>query len=301
MHFNPIFIVLPLLTVLTYSLGLALKLEDFKLLVKKPLSMLVGLFAQIFVLPSVAFAIAFFANLPEVFFVGLVLIACCPSGSSSNIFTFVVKGDIALALSLTAIGSVITLFTLPSIMALCVNYTQSLGTGAVLQNKVTLPVGNLLIQNFVTLVLPVLLGIATKYFFKNVALKIERVLSKLALPSIIILATIYFLKNYSKIAEHLDKLGLSVLLLVLIAVAVSSLLSRIFRQSGKTRRTIVIEVAMQNAAQAIAIASSPFVFNSEIMTIPAIIYALFMNIVLLTYVAIVKRADKQLEFAKDQI
>ena len=109
-----------------------------------------------------------------------------------------------------------------------------------------------------------------------------------------------FVKHYHNIANHLDKLGLCVLALVLIAVATSSLLSTLFKQSSKIKRTIVIEVAMQNAAQAIAIASSPFVFNNEIMAIPAIIYALFMNVVLLTYVGFLTVRDKKVVAISDQ-
>ena len=78
----------------------------------------------------------------------------------------------------------------------------------------------------------------------------------------------------------------------LILVACSSLLSRLVRTGKKQRRTVIIEVGMQNAAQAIAIASSPFIFANEQMAIPAILYSLMMNIVLLLYVWAVRKKDK---------
>ena len=78
------------------------------------------------------------------------------------------------------------------------------------------------------------------------------------------------------------------LALILLVIGVASLLSRLSRLSRQVRRTIVIEVGMQNAAQAIAIASSPFIFDNPVIATPAIIYALMMNLVLLTYVAIIK-------------
>lgn len=290
---NPIFIVLPIITILTYSLGLTLKVADFKMLAKKPLPMVIGLIGQLVVLPVVAFLIALSFNLPEVFFVGLVLIACCPGGSSSNIFTYIAKGDVALSVSMTAVSSIVTLFTLPIIMSYCVAYADSVSSLESSFGKVSLPVGNLLVQNIVLMVIPILLGVATQVLFKNAAIKISRILSKLAFPALIMLATIFFIKHYSDIADHLDKLGLCVLALVMISVAISTLMSRITKQNSKTRRTIVIEVAMQNAAQAIAIASSPFVFNSEIMTIPAILYALLMNVVLLVYVGTILKSEKR--------
>ena len=293
---NPIFIVLPILTILTYSLGLTLKLDDFRMLIKRPLPMFIGLLGQLVVLPAIAFAIAYTFNLEAVFFVGLVLIACCPGGSSSNIFSYIAKGDVALSVSMTAASSIVTLFTLPLIMAYCVDYV-SVSQNAEIFGTVKLPIGNLLIQNVVLMLIPIILGVLTQYFFKNAAVKISKVLSKAAFPALILLATIFFIKHYHNIANHLDKLGLCVLALVLIAVAVSTLMSMLFKQNTTIKRTIVIEVAMQNAAQAIAIASSPFVFNSEIMTIPAILYALVMNVVLLAYVGSLLQFSKQEQLA----
>lgn len=297
---NPIFFVLPIIAILTYTLGLSLKLDDFRLLIKRPLPMFVGLFGQLILLPVIAFVIAYYSNLPVIFFVGVVLIACCPGGPSSNIFTYVAKGDVALSVSMTAVSSIVTLFTLPFIMALTVDFALAQGMTDTILGRVELPVGNLLIQNVVLMLIPILLGVATKFYFKNAAVKLEKVLSKFAFPALIFLATIFFVKHYHNIANHLDKLGLCVLALVLIAVATSSLLSTFFKQSSKIKRTIVIEVAMQNAAQAIAIASSPFVFNNEIMAIPAIIYALFMNVVLLTYVGFLTVRDKKVVVIFDQ-
>lgn len=83
-------------------------------------------------------------------------------------------------------------------------------------------------------------------------------------------------------------LGLSVTSLLLVAICLAALLCVAFRLIRKERRTIVIEVGMQNAAQAIAVATSPFVFNDAEIAIPAIIYALMMNIVLLTYVGTIR-------------
>ncbi|MGN0916443.1 MAG: bile acid:sodium symporter family protein [Succinivibrio sp.] len=282
---NPIVIVLPILTILTYNLGLTLKADDFKMLARKPLPMFVGLTGQLVFMPALAFAIASIFNLPQVFFLGFMLIACCPGGPSSNIFSYLARGDVALSVSMTAVSSIVTLFTLPFIMGVTLEYTAQVQQDTVLAS-VQLPVKNLLLQNLFLMVLPILLGVFTRRMFPNAALKLDKVLSKVAFPALVILATIFFIQHHHEISSYLDKLGFAVFILVMCAVAVASVLSRIFKTSSKTRRTIVIEVAMQNAAQAIAIAASPFVFNSGSMTIPAIIYALFMNVVLLAYVGL---------------
>ena len=99
-----------------------------------------------------------------------------------------------------------------------------------------------------------------------------------------LLAGIFFIQNWQTIYHNFAMLGLCIMSMLLASVSAAGLLSRLARLSSRERRTIVIEVGMQNAAQAIAIASSPFVFNDGRIATPAIIYALLMNLLLLTYV-----------------
>lgn len=278
---NSIFIVLPILTLLMFDLGLTLLPRDFVFIVRKPRAALVGLFGQLIMLPLIAYAIASLFSLPPIFFIGVMLIACCPGGSSSNIFSKLAKGDVALSVSLTALSSVITLFTVPVIMQWVTVYVGA-------SQGIQLPVVNLLMQNVFTMLAPIVLGILCRKYYSNVAMKIDRVLSKIAFPALMLLAGIFFVQHYDTIVEHFSVLGMCVGLLLLTAVALSGVGSRCMRLNNKERRTIVIEVGMQNAAQAIAVASSPFVFNDGLIAIPAIIYALLMNVVLLTYVSIIK-------------
>ena len=278
---NSIFIVLPILTLLMFDLGLTLLPRDFVFIVRKPRAALVGLFGQLIMLPLIAYAIASLFSLPPIFFIGVMLIACCPGGSSSNIFSMLAKGDVALSVSLTALSSVITLFTVPVIMQWVTVYVGA-------SQGIQLPVVNLLMQNVFTMLAPIVLGILCRKYYSNVAMKIDRVLSKIAFPALMLLAGIFFVQHYDTITTHFSVLGMCVGLLLLTAVALSGVGSRCMRLNNKERRTIVIEVGMQNAAQAIAVASSPFVFNDGRIAIPAIIYALLMNVVLLTYVSIIK-------------
>ena len=235
---NSIWIVIPVLLVLMFLLGTDLDKKAFTNVAKSPKAVIAGTIGQIILLPLIAFGIAWALKLPPVYFIGLVLVACCPGGSSSNVFSMLAKGDVALSVTLTAISSIVTLITLPFIMSGVAEFVS-------LQNnvEVVLPVGKLLVQNIVLLFAPMLVGI----------------------------------------------LGVAASALILAAMLCSSLLSRAGRFTAGVRRTIVIEVGMQNAAQAIAIASSPLIFNSGEMAIPAIIYALLMNVILLLYVAFIRK------------
>ena len=265
-----------------FDLGLTLKLEDFKEVFKKPWPIAVALFGQLLLLPAIAIGLAWLFKLPPVFFIGLVLIACCPGGSSSNVFSKLAGGDVALSVILTTLSSIITLFTIPIVMSYA---TELVGRSV----GITLPVGNLIKQNLLLMLLPVVLGIAMHYLWPKGAEKTDKFLTRLAFPLLMVLITIFFIQHYRTIFDNLGVLGVCVTALILLAIGCSSLLSRLVRTGARQRRTVVIEVGMQNAAQAIAIASSPFIFADEVMAIPAILYSLIMNIVLLIYVGLVRR------------
>ena len=270
---------MPILIVLMFLLGIDLNKKAFLDVVKNPKAVVLGLIGQIVLLPMLAFAVAWLLKLPPVYFMGLVLVACCPGGSSSNVFSMLAKGDVALSVTLTALSSVITLFTLPIIMEFVASAVSNM-----LGMQIHLPIGKLLVQNLLLLFVPMLLGSLFKHYFSVAAEKVKKVLSKVASPALMTLALVFFYQYKNEILENFALLGLSAAVLILVAMLCSSGISRIGKFNDAVRRTIVIEVGMQNAAQAIAIASSPFIFNSGEMALPAIIYALLMNIMLLTYV-----------------
>ena len=281
-----IWIVLPILTLLMFDLGLTLKFEDFGKVFRSPWPIAIALVGQLILLPLIALGLAWAFKLPPVFFIGLVLIACCPGGSSSNVFSKLAGGDVALSVTLTALSSVITLFTIPVIMSLATTMVgQSVG--------ITLPVGNLIKQNLLLMLVPVLLGIGMHYAWPNAAEKTDKVLGKLAFPLLLVLITVFYIQHHKTIIDNIGVLGVCVTALILVAIGCASLLSRLVKTGDKQRRTVVIEVGMQNAAQAIAIASSPFIFANEEMAIPAILYSLMMNIVLLIYVGVLRKRDKR--------
>lgn len=234
-----IWIVLPILTLLMFDLGLALKFEDFGKVFRSPWPIAIALVGQLILLPLIALGLAWAFKLPPVFFIGL---------------------------ATTMVG-------------------QSVG--------ITLPVGNLIKQNLLLMLVPVLLGIGMHYAWPNAAEKTDKVLGKLAFPLLLVLITVFYIQHHKTIIDNIGVLGVCVTALILVTIGCSSLLSRLVKTGDKQRRTVVIEVGMQNAAQAIAIASSPFIFANEEMAIPAILYSLMMNIVLLIYVGVLRKRDKR--------
>lgn len=287
---NTIWIVMPILIVLMFLLGIDLDKEAFANVARQPKAVAMGLVGQIVLLPLIAFGIAWALKLPPIYFMGLVLVACCPGGSSSNVFSMLAKGDVALSVTLTAVSSIVTLFTLPVIMAYVAEFVSSTN-GC----DIHLPIGKLFMQNIVLLFVPLLAGSLFAKLKPVAAKKVAKVLGKLAFPALMTLAAVFFLQYWREIADNFALLGLAGALLIMLAMLCSGGLSRISGSSTAVRRTIVIEVGMQNAAQAIAIASSPLIFNSGEMALPAIIYALLMNVILLLYVYFIRRQDEKVD------
>lgn len=281
---NALLIVLPILALLMFELGLVCRVSSFAETFRSPRPIVLGLVGQMVAMPVLAIVCASVFKLEPAYFIGLVLIACSPGGSSSNVFSMLARGNVALSILLTSLSSVLVLVTLPLIMQFVIGYVDRS-----MDVTVHLPVGKLLMQNLVLVFLPFLSGVIFRHFYGSQAEKVERVLSKAAFPSLMLLAGIFFVGHRDVFLSSIGNLGVCVLCFIVLAFVFAAFLCRAGRLSGQDRRTIIIEVVMQNAAQAIAVASGPFVFHNDTIAVPAIFYALLMNVVLLAYVAWYKK------------
>lgn len=285
---NTVWIVLPVLIALMFQLGIELDRQAFAGVARRPAAVVAGLLGQLALLPLIAFGVGLAFRLPPVYFLGLLLVACCPGGSSSNVFSMLAKGDVALSVTLTALSSLITLFTIPLVMGFAARFV-AVHAGAAIE----LPVGKLLVQNIVLLFLPMLCGALFRHWRPRAARRVHELLGRVAFPALMLLAAVFFVQYASTILENLGVLGLAAGALILLAMAGGLLLARLFRLRRAVRRTIVIEVGMQNAAQAIAVATSPLIFDSGEMAVPAIVYALVMNVVLLSYLKLLPKCTDE--------
>lgn len=281
---NTVWIVLPILIVLMFQLGIELDRKAFAALFRRPAAIVAGLLGQLVALPLIAFLVGVAFRLEPVWFMGLMLIACCPGGSSSNVFSMLARGDVALSVTLTALSSLITLFTIPVVMSFTARFV-SVHAGT----DVDLPAGKLLLQNLVLLFLPMLAGALFGRLRPVAARRTHALLGRVAFPALMLLAALFFVQYAREIVANFAVLGIASGALILLAMGAGALLARGFRLGRAARRTIVIEVGMQNAAQAIAIAASPLIFNDGEMAIPAIVYALLMNVILLGYLKLLPK------------
>lgn len=283
---NSIFIVIPVLIFLMFCIGLELRLSNFQLILRQPLSIIIGSFAQLLIHPLIAWLILSFVDIPNEFKIGIIIIASCPGGASSNAFSYLVKGDVALSVVLTSLTSVLSIFTIPIIVSAFIYF--EIGDNV----NFNLPFFKLLIQNVVFLLVPIIIGMVLTRYSENFVKKISFLTKKLPIYLLLLLITVFFIENRGVIADNFSQLSIMLTILVISVMLVSYFISLFLGIKIAQRKTIIIGVGIKNAAQAILIATSPIILHNPKIGIPAVLYALIMNIVVLSYVGLNKKERK---------
>jgi bile acid:Na+ symporter, BASS family len=264
-------LVLPIaLGIIMLGMGLSLELEDFKRVKKYPKAVALGLFSQLLILPIIGFIVAKTIPMQPEIAIGLIIIAICPGGPSSNLITFLAKGDVALSVTLTAFSSVITVFTIPLLGNLA--YQHFIGETA----QIALPIGKTILQIFLMTLLPISLGMGIKQKFPKVAISLEKTTNILAALFLAIIIILLIIREWNRIPEFIIQAGLGVIILNVISMLTAFNLSKLFNLSLPQKICIAIEVGIQNGTLAIAITTG--LLNNPDMAIPAAVYSLFMNI-----------------------
>jgi bile acid:Na+ symporter, BASS family len=269
-------LVLPIaLAIIMLGLGLSLKSDDFLRIFKYPKAVTIGLIGQLVILPIIALAIVKIIPMPPAIAVGLIILALCPCGPSSNMITYLAGGDVALAVTLTVFSSMITIFTIPLFASLAVN--SFLGTNALAKPTeviVSLPIGATMGQIFVITVIPIALGMYIQHQFPEIARRLEKVTNKLAVGFLVLIIILLVAKEWSKLPGFIVQAGMGVMLLNILGMAAGYAISKMLNLNIAQQICIAIEVGIQNGTLAIAITAG--ILKDAEMAIPAAIYSLFM-------------------------
>ena len=261
------------------SLGLGLELSDFTNLVRKPRSFFVGLTNQILLLPIVTYIVILVFGITKEAAVGMMILACCPGGVTSNIITKLAKGDTALSISYTAFNSILAIVTLP----LIVGFSMKSFMGLEAPDVNILSLG--LTMFFITAV-PVGIGLLIREKNKYYADKFEPKASKIStiLFAIIILGAL--LSEWDTFINNFVLLGPAIVLLILAMLIIAYKSSKLFKMSDKQSITVAIESAMQNGTVGITVGN--LIINPEsglsILSIPSGVYSILMYLICLPFV-----------------
>ena len=262
---------LPLaLFIIMLGMGLGLTLDDFKRVLVEPKAVVAGLIAQLILLPIVGFALATVFPLSPELAVGVMLLAACPGGPTSNMIAYLIKGNVALSITLTAITTLITVFTIPLVVNLSMQ--NFMGEGTALQ----LPFLNTVIQIAVITLIPISIGMVLHHYTPKLAATVEKSVKWLSLFFLSLIIVGLLVKERANVPSFFLQVGWVTLTLNIIMMALGYKLATVSQLDQPRAKSITVEVGIQNGTLAIAIASTPTLLDMPTMAIPAAIYSLIM-------------------------
>jgi len=258
------------LAVITFGLGLSITFRDIRNVVYLPRNIGVGLFSQLIILPILAFSIAFITGLPEELAVGLVLIAICPGGATSNLVTFMIRGNVALSVSMTVVNSLITVFTIPLIALLALHVFMNQ------DSTIELPFIESVLNIIKLTVLPATAGVLVRHYFEKLSARLEEPL-RYILPILLLLvySGVIFLEKGESGVSFQDFLNILpyALSLNLIAMIAGFYIPGLLGIKKINQVTIAVEVGLQNSTLAIYVAGS--LLNNYTIAMVAVVYGSF--------------------------
>ncbi len=263
------------------GLGLSLTLGDFKRVIVFPKAATIGLAAQLIGLPLSAFALALLFDAPPAIAVGLVILAACPSGVTANAYTFASRADVPLCVTLSAITSVVTVFTIPFLIDLALQVFFDQG------EMPALPVGNMLINLVSFTLLPLAIGMAVRAWYPEQAVKAVEPIRKSVLYLMIIVLVLGAVSSYQELLAYYATAGLLVITMNLFTMGLGYGLGKVFGLPVPQVVTITFEVGVQNLALAFAITFT--ILQRPDLAIAALLYAVIMPATALGFVWIARR------------
>ncbi len=255
------------LGIIMLGLGLSLTLDDFKRVTKYPKAITIALVCQMLLLPLVCFLISIMSGLSPELCVGLMLLATSPGGPTANLYSYLSNGDVALNITLTAVNSVLTLFTLPFIVNFSLQYFMGAG------QYVPMPFSKV-VEVFVIVLLPVAIGMLIKNKapqFADKMAKPVKIVSALLLVLIIVSVTI---REKQVLIDYFARLGVPILLFNILSLMAGYYLPMLFKVEKKQAIAIGMEIGIHNGTLAIYIALNAI--NNSAMSVPPTMYSLLM-------------------------
>ena len=254
-----------LLGVVMFGMGLATKLEDFKVVFSRPKDIAIGCVAQFTIMPALAWVLARLFGLDEALTVGVILVGCCPGGTASNVMTYLAKGDLALSVGMTGVSTLLSPILTPALTLLLAGKTVEVDAAGMF-------VGILWV-----VILPIAMGFAAKRFFPGVTGRIVRFMPIVSSAAIAIILALVVSANFSRLATG----GLAVVAVVVLhngcGLAIGYLLAAALRLAEPKRRALAIEVGMQNSGLAASLAAAHFVAY-PMAAVPGAIFSVWHNV-----------------------
>lgn len=254
-----------LLMIIMFGMGLTLKFEDFKLVFTRPKDIIIGCVAQFTIMPLIAFMLCKLFNLDVALMTGVILVGSCPGGTSSNVITYLSKGDVALSVSMTSINTILAPVLTPLITYLLLSTTVNVDTYSMFISIINV------------VIIPIVLGFVINKFFAKFTQKVIKILPLISVMGICMIVASVVSHNASKILST----GLIVFTVVILHNVLGYVcgfgLGKILKYNTAKTKAISIEIGMQNSGLATSLASTSFA-SLAMATVPGAIFSVWHNI-----------------------
>jgi len=265
------------------GLGLGLSIKDFTRVIKTPKDFLIGIVCQLILLPIVAYIITIILRLPIEIALGLMIIAAAPGGVTSNVLTKFANGDVALSISLTAVGSLISIISVPFIV-----FTSAEMLGVTnISKEITLT--GIAIKMALVVTVPVIIGMTIRSFAENfIKSKIKIINNTTSLLFVIVFIAIY-VEERANILNYLTQSGIAVLTLNITMMVLAFFIAKCCATGISQRKCIALECGLQNGTLAVFVATQ--LFDDVIYIAPTAAYALTMYMTGFIFIYILRKSN----------
>ncbi len=263
------------LALIMLSLGLKIKLADFYTLVELPRATIVGLLAQFFLVPFVAIGVVILFDLPPLLAIGLMILSFCPSGVTSNWFSYLAKGNLPLSISLTVFASLVTPFTIPVFSEIALQYFMGEN------QQVRIPILKTMVKLVLIAVVPVAIGMLIRARCITISNNWYPYIYRIATTLFMIVIMGFIIQLWPKLPDIIFQGGAASAAMILLAISLGALVARIAKLPDIDRRTIAIEVGMQNGGMALVVTQG--VLQNSTMSVIPVLYGLIMLIPIYLY------------------
>ena len=272
----------PLLGIVMFGMGMTLKASDFKVVFTKPKAVITGIFAQFIIMPLLAWALCTAFQLPAELAVGVILVGCCPGGTSSNVMTYLAKGDVALSVGMTACTTILAPIVTPALVLLLAGETVDVSYVSMLLSIVQV------------VLVPIILGFIINYFFEKFAQAFAKVLPLISVIAICLIIMAVVAANAAKLMTVGWLIVVVVMLHNVCGYALGYLVGKVLGLSRAQMRTLSIEVGMQNSGLATSLATVHFA-NYPLAAVPGAVFSVWHNISGAVYANILSRTASKAE------
>ena len=271
------------LALIMLGLGTSLKIDDFLRVFRYPKDFFIGLFCQMIILPIIAFLLIKIINIPTEIALGVMIIAAAPGGVTSNILTKFANGDVALSISLTAIISLISIFSVPFIIffsadLLNIDYVQK-----------NISILSISLKMFFVVTIPVIVGMIIRHYANNFVLDKTKIIQRISVGLFIIVFISIYIEEWDKIVNFLIKAGTISLILNITMMTVGFYIAKFFASGVAQQKCISLECGLQNGTLAVFVGTQ--LFDEIVYMVPTAAYALIMMITSILFLLLIRKLN----------